>query len=378
MSDRYIANDFSVLRTVSNNEEHLLECLTKLVTSYPPKPTWAEDELGGLALGPTGTAYLFLHVSKSHPTLQIANKTALQWGNEYLVGKRSILAESVTDENCGMVCEYLAHLAVSAAYTKDLKYVRDFLALVPTLLTDGKGWWDWCYGRAGTLYYLRLIRSWVPEAEELVAEAVTQLCELMLRNGDPWIYRGREVYGAGHGDLGIITQIVLTDHRFAPRLENCLGRLLDLQMEDGNWPKEKADTEQPGSLVQLCHGAPGFVLCLLSIREYFPGLSDRIDTAVAKGREVTWQRGLLKKTPNMCHGINGNAFVFPPGEKRDHFLGFVTEEGVQKGAEEGWWDASGNADYGFPDSLLFGLGGRAWSWAVKDQKDKTFITFTDI
>ena len=379
MSDRYIENDFSVLRTVSNSEQHLTKCLTELVTSYPPKAAWTEDELGGLMLGPTGTAYLFLHISRSHPTLIIANKSPLEWGREYLAGDRSDNPiESVTDENCGMACDYLAHLAISAAYSKDLKYVREFLALVPKLLTDGSGWWDWCYGRAGTLYYLRLIRSWVPEAGDLVREAITQLCELLLRNGDPWIYRGREVYGIGHGHLGIIAQIVLSDASYAPQLEKRLVRLLDLQLDDGNWPKEVADTNQPGILVQLCHGAPGFVVCLLSLREYFPALKERIDEAVIKGREVTWKRGLLKKTPNICHGINGNALVFPPGERRDHFMSFVTEEGIQKGADEGWWDAKGNADYGFPDSLMFGLGGRAWSWAVKDQEDKTYVAFDDL
>lgn len=38
-------------------------------------------------------------------------------------------------------------------------------------------------------------------------------------------------------------------------------------------------------MVQLCHGAAGFLYSLVALRPHFPALQDRIDQAIAKGRE---------------------------------------------------------------------------------------------
>jgi hypothetical protein len=39
-----------------------------------------------------------------------------------------------------------------------------------------------------------------------------------------------------HGEIGIVTQIVLSDAPYAPKLENKLLSLLKLQNTEGNWP----------------------------------------------------------------------------------------------------------------------------------------------
>jgi hypothetical protein len=57
-------------------------------------------------------------------------------------------------------------------------------------------------------------------------------------------------------------------------------------------------------LMQYCHGAPGFVVCLAGLpRE--PALDDLLDAA---GR-ATWAAGPLIKGSNLCHGTAGNGYA---------------------------------------------------------------------
>jgi len=72
------------------------------------------------------------------------------------------------------------------------------------------------------------------------------------------------------------------------------------------WPVQ-AD-EPPGTpqkwLMQFCHGAPGFVICLADL----PG--GALDALLAEAGEATWAAGPLAKGSNLCHGTAGNAYAF--------------------------------------------------------------------
>ena len=78
--------------------------------------------------------------------------------------------------------------------------------------------------------------------------------------------------------------------------------------EDGRatWPVQ-AD-EPPGTpqkwLMQFCHGAPGFVICLADL----PGTA--LDALLCEAGEATWAAGPLAKGSNLCHGTAGNAYAF--------------------------------------------------------------------
>ena len=78
--------------------------------------------------------------------------------------------------------------------------------------------------------------------------------------------------------------------------------------EDGRatWPVQ-AD-EPPGTrqkwLMQFCHGAPGFVICLAGL----PG--SVLDALLVEAGEATWAGGPLAKGSNLCHGTAGNAYAF--------------------------------------------------------------------
>jgi len=57
-------------------------------------------------------------------------------------------------------------------------------------------------------------------------------------------------------------------------------------------------------LIQYCHGAPGFVVCLADL----PGTS--LDDVLVAGGEATWAAGPLTKGSNLCHGTAGNGYAF--------------------------------------------------------------------
>jgi len=57
-------------------------------------------------------------------------------------------------------------------------------------------------------------------------------------------------------------------------------------------------------LMQFCHGAPGFVVCLADI----PGSA--LDKILIAAGETIWTAGPLKKGSNLCHGTGGNGYAF--------------------------------------------------------------------
>ena len=339
-------------------------------------------------------------ISKERPDLIIASKSCHDWTGAYLSGKRPP-DEQPTPETCGIFSEPLCHAAVSAAYHESMTDVEKLVSFIPRLIDqtsrkpDGTEWernWDYCRGLAGLLYILRLVRTWYPSSCDLINAAIHQTIPCILANGPPWIFYGSHtLLGPGHGDMGIVFQIVKCDPSYAthPTIRQVLTHILDQQLENGNWPvaasdavylKEEDRERGERQLVQWCHGAPGMVQCLVLLAPYFPDLSDRITTSISRGREFTWQEGLLIKEPNMCHGTSGNAFTFPPGEQRDYFLSFTTEEEVQAGLESGEYE---KCDYGIGYSLGFGYTGRAvaWLWRRRDAAKEgrgCYLTFDDL
>jgi Lanthionine synthetase C-like protein len=59
----------------------------------------------------------------------------------------------------------------------------------------------------------------------------------------------------------------------------------------------------PRLLMQFCHGAPGFVICLADM----PGAE--LDALLIAAGEATWAAGPLIKGSNLCHGTGGNGYA---------------------------------------------------------------------
>ena len=60
----------------------------------------------------------------------------------------------------------------------------------------------------------------------------------------------------------------------------------------------------PRMLMQFCHGAPGFVVCLADLPRA------ALDELLIAGGEATWSAGPLTKGSNLCHGTGGNGYTF--------------------------------------------------------------------
>ncbi|KAL8872515.1 MAG: hypothetical protein Q9174_001872 [Haloplaca sp. 1 TL-2023] len=362
---RYIPNDSSQLLKEENPRQQLIICLTNIVRKYPPKKKWDRHELRGLYSGPTSIAYLFFRLSHMYPYLLIEDRDLRSWCSAYLMGEREFKADRGADE-CGIINEELVLMVVMDATTSGTPETCWFEDYAAKFASEPGGSNEWLYGRAGLLYLLRLVRAWGSEyCKEAADESIKIVGDRILEDGPPWEWHGKEYLGAVHGTIGIIMQLVLSRPAYTkdPRVVNCLREVLASQDEHGNFPSSVGSSKN--HLVQFCHGAPGVVLSLSRIRDFFdPDIQEAIDRAVVKARACIWKKGLLTKEPSLCHGVTGNALAleFPQAE---HFMAHTTAEMLEKGKREGWYLEGSN-----PYGLFCGEAGRAWGWAAMDPSHK--------
>lgn len=89
-------------------------------------------------------------------------------------------------------------------------------------------------------------------------------------------------------------------------ISNTVLRSATREGKYANWrtelylPEEKAKS----MLMQFCHGAPGFIVCLADIPD------TKLDELLIAGGEAIWAAGPLAKGSNLCHGTAGNGYAF--------------------------------------------------------------------
>jgi hypothetical protein len=70
-----------------------------------------------------------------------------------------------------------------------------------------------------------------------------------------------------------------------------------------NWRPELNDVRaNQKKLLQFCHGAPGFVVCLAGLP------STALDDLLLAAGNTIWSAGPLIKGSNLCHGTGGNGY----------------------------------------------------------------------
>jgi hypothetical protein len=187
-----------------------------------------------------------------------------------------------------------------------------------------------------------------------------------------WTWYGETYLGAAHGSIGIMAQLILSIGNKEPSFDGILDQLLGLQFDSGNFPACLDDSTPSDELVQFCHGGPGFVLALQSI--FRADLGPKLLEVIAAARADTWKRGLLTKTPCLCHGIAGNALALEDESQFNHFLAHMTTAQLDA---RNWLEDAGHTDR-FA-GLFGGEAGRAWVWAIADKGlPKTCIAFNDL
>lgn len=308
----YIENN-GPRQILSASPNDLLETtLETLLAAHPPQQKYNEELQKGVFSGYTSLAYLLLQISRLYPEMSIDGLTLLQHSARYL--------EPISDQpalreiNGGLHCERLSVHVLRACISKSSEDIQKVLDDAPLFLSDEYPD-ELFYGRAGVLHLLRLVKASVPEAGSRVDETITAIVEKTLQSRSVsssgyggWTFLGRRYLGPAHGDIGIILQVVRSKPSAAAELQNLLKEIIDMQSEDGNWPKSPhVETEKQKDLVQWCHGAPGMVMSLRALEPFYPELKGNIERAIARGTALTWKKGLSRKEPSMCHGILGNS-----------------------------------------------------------------------
>ncbi|KAJ9095952.1 hypothetical protein QFC21_005314 [Naganishia friedmannii] len=392
---------------------HLETSLTHLVTQYPP-PTLLPA--GGLYAGLLGIVYLFYRLSDLLPSdYKIQGKTVLQWQRGYwaqaeryereLLGDHGVAGVKVRPWRCGVGDDTVVYAALHVVFAIEddnnaEAEVEAFCKAVTRQLVGrhadeqskkhGKSASnEWLYGRAGTLFLLRLVRNAslgrqsgnIDDNTTITLNTIDSAIRAVVREivaaPRPWIWHGNAYLGAVHGSAGIIAQVLLSikaisgdsgDHdeekKWIATMEPDVGQLLDVQFtETGNWPSSLASApgRQPRDdrLLQFCHGSPGIIACLSHILPFYPHLSTRIKHAITLAQPDLFARGLLTKEPCLCHGATGNALALHDQKQREAFLAYTTEEAIREMEEGGLMRNSES-----PEGLYTGLAGRVWAWAL--------------
>jgi hypothetical protein len=270
----------------------------------------------------------------------------------------------------------LASLALNAVITEDSSLAQELCSYRSIITRDEEpGSDEWLYGRAGYLYFLRFVKgsfSGNKTITRMIDPASEFVVERILRSPQPWIWYGKAYLGAAHGSIGILAQLRLSVSSESTRCDPILDELLSLQFKSGNFPSSIGHATPSDELVQFCHGGPGFVLALQSFLS--AGHTPSLDKAIAGARADTWSRGMLTKTPCLCHGIAGNALALNNKEQFDYFLAHMTSAQLET---RGWLADAGHTDR-FA-GLFGGEAGRAWVWAIADKDlPRTCIAFNDL
>jgi Lanthionine synthetase C-like protein len=381
-SERYLRNSTATLKIKPNPRQELTASVTKLVRNCPPSNRSSharrKGHAKGLFAGPTSIAYLFLRLSNTHPDLKIERCAPREWCLAYLDSDSGSLSHAAGITGWGIENEFLAYNAVKAAATQDSSAVKRVVDAISNEFRDcPPGDNEFFAGRAGALALLRIIRCYMPKTvDEMISSSVQELTSHILKHA-PWSFHGKTYIGAAHGVIGIITQLILSDHNLGKTklVEEQFLAFLDLQTPDGHWPTTGNPTRGNAELVQYCHGSPGCVISLVRIRPFVRHeLQLRIDAAVERGRRKIWEKGLLRKEPNLCHGITGNMLALESWTQREQFMGHATMETIEQGIVDGRF-VPGDDPWG----LFWGEAGRSWGWMMIDSKiDLGFPGYTDI
>jgi hypothetical protein len=85
---------------------------------------------------------------------------------------------------------------------------------------------------------------------------------------------------------------------------NTVQRTADRLGPHANWrPELDSRHADRKKLLQFCHGAPGFVVCLADLP------TNALDDLLLAAGETVWSAGPLTKGSNLCHGTGGNGYA---------------------------------------------------------------------
>lgn len=397
---RFFHNQITTLPPLDCRSE-LLRSLERINTYNPPVHTCSTGwSFNGFYCGPTSVALLFYKLSLIYPDFEFKEQSLLDWANDYLKLSQYSCHKPPDPNHCGIANETLAYHALTSVVNNDPSLAIQ-ICVFEKYINTSIGSNEWLYGRAGYLYILRLCRTHfekqtgMQKAVTLLDNTIQRTVEYILSIPRPWMWHGKEYLGAVHGYIGIVAQIILSLPRdritqAKHTIEDILNHLLDTQLDSGNFASsaEKLGSGKDDRLVQFCHGSPGFLQSFRSVSHCFSSeLQTKIEKSAQRARDDVWERGLLTKVPCLCHGIAGNALTFADAKdtRFEVFLAHMTSDQLERHNSTGTSFGSGKDwlhDAGRTDDfagLFTGEAGRAWLWAIADQKlPRTCLGYNDV
>jgi hypothetical protein len=227
------------------------------------------------------------------------------WGygvESFLMGRSGVLLAHYRVRPSGAIADRLAHsIAVNAEHPS-----RELLWGAPGTMHAALAMHEW----TGEERWAELFRSSAKALEDALTDGPDG-CRLW----DQDLYGQRARYlGAGHGFAGnagaIVRGLALLPQRArAEWIERTVTTTLATATREdslANWPPEwsMSAAREPKSLVQWCHGAPGFVTSLATLAD------PRLDDVLMAAGELVWTAGPLAKGGGLCHGTAGNGYTF--------------------------------------------------------------------
>lgn len=221
----------------------------------------------------------------------------------YLMGDTSILMLGHALNPAPATLDRLAELIAGNRDnpTRELMWGAPGTMLAACFLHEQTGEARWAELFAATARHLWSQLSWSPEYQ----------CRYWTQD----MYGRRTTYlDAVHGFVATAAPLIRGRHLLCAGewsdWEECVGNTVrrTATHESGrvNWRVflESRKDKPPGMLMQFCHGAPGFVVCLADL----PGAA--LDDLLVAAGEAIWAAGPLTKGSNLCHGTAGNGYAF--------------------------------------------------------------------
>jgi Lanthionine synthetase C-like protein len=181
------------------------------------------------------------------------------------------------------------------------------------------------WGAPGTMLAALFLHRWTrePRWAELYALTARKLWSQLLWSTEyQCSYWSQDLYGyhlacldAVHGFVATAAPIIKGRDLLDPSewsaweqcIVNTIRKTAQREGDQASWPPylypPNGDARSQKVLMQFCHGAPGFVICLADLP------TKGLDNVLIAGGEATWKAGPLKKGSNLCHGTGGNGYA---------------------------------------------------------------------
>jgi lantibiotic modifying enzyme len=322
MADYQQGSEVSVTPELSTfMETQLAIYLDKIYTVMPPSKLDSADVFNGVG----GRAYLYLRLfDRTGNEAYLA--TALEYLDTSLAHVQSIDGRYVGFlwgrtgvYTLGAVLAYLQ--GNHGACSERIAQVQAVFDQAPS--DSYAPYDDFDSGRAGLLYAASFLAKFFGQ-DVISRSSVVAVAQAVVRRGQQlsnepdsylqWISPndGGKWLGTSHGSAGVLSQLLdvpelLTEG--SPYRKLILGTLdyiVSNQFPSGNFPSEYYD-EDDDELVQWDHGAPGVMGALVKASTLGLGVS-YLDSA-SRAADCVWERGLLTKGLELCHGITGNTYM---------------------------------------------------------------------